>query len=559
MGITGRHPLIAFGGAVVAALWLLMASPALAQLSFSSSVFPGGDTPIGVTISDFNDDRHLDLAVANNGYPFFNSGGVVVLLGGGNGSFRLVKQFDAHTRPSALVSADFDADTHPDVAVANQGSDDVSLLRGVGDGTFGAPNNVAVGGGPAGIVAAFLNSDRHPDLAVANSGASSNNVSILLGTGDGSFSPATNIPVGTTPDALAAGDFNDDTNLDLVVANALGGGSGSVLLGRGDGSFRDAMTFPTGRGPESVAVGDFDGDTIPDLAFAISDPGLGGTLAVLLGAGDGSFGKPTKFQVGSSAATGVAAADFNADSVTDLVTTVPTLTGQEVNVLLGVGNGTFGSPLRFAANGSDSVSVGNFDANPRPDLVTTEIGAGLVAVLLSNPPAPSPAPTLSVAPGGSCQPGRRQATLGLRVADASASAGRLALSVASSNHALVPTRKIRVAGRGARRTLTAKAVSGRRGLARVRIRVSDGRSTRSLAVRVHVGGRRADRFSGGPGTDVMLAQAGADMLAGRGGNDLLCGGKGADRISGGAGADLVCAGRGADLAAGGRGRDRGCR
>jgi RTX calcium-binding nonapeptide repeat (4 copies) len=224
-----------------------------------------------------------------------------------------------------------------------------------------------------------------------------------------------------------------------------------------------------------------------------------------------------------------------------------------------VGNGTFGSPLRFAANGSDSVSVGNFDANPRPDLVTTEIGAGLVAVLLSNPPAPSPAPTLSVAAGGSCQPGGRQATLGLRVADAGASAGRLALSVASSNHALVPTRKIRVAGRGARRTLTAKAVSGRRGLARVRIRVSDGRSTRSLAVRVHVGGRRADRFSGGPGTDVMLAQAGADMLAGRGGNDLLCGGKGADRISGGAGADLVCAGRGADLAAGGRGRDRGCR
>jgi hypothetical protein len=558
MDITGRHPLIAFGGAVAAALWLLMASPALAQLSFSSSVFPGGDTPIGVAISDVNDDGHLDLAVANNGYPFFNPGGVVVLLGTGSGSFRLVKQFDAHTRPSALASADFDADTHPDVAVVNQGSDDVSLLRGAGDGTFGAPNSIAVGGGPAGIVAAFLNSDRHPDLAVTNSGAASNSVSILLGDGAGGFSPATNIPVGATPVAVAAGDFNDDTNLDLVVANGLGG-SGSVLLGRGDGSFRDPKTFPTGRGPESVAVGDFDGDTIPDLAFAIADSQFGGTLAILLGAGDGSFSSPTKFQVGSTAATSVAVADFNADSVTDLVTTVPTLAGQEVNVLLGVGNGTFGSPLRFAANGSDSVSVGNFDANPRPDLVTTEIGAGLVAVLLNNPPAPSPAPTLSVAPGGSCQPGSRQATLGLRVADAGAPAGRLALSVASSNHALVPTRKIKVAGRGARRTLTAKAVAGRRGLALVRVRVSDGRSTRSLAVRVHMGGRRADRFSGGPGTDVMLAQAGADMLAGRGGNDLLCGGKGADRISGGAGADLVCPGRGADLAAGGRGRDRGCR
>jgi FG-GAP-like repeat/RTX calcium-binding nonapeptide repeat (4 copies) len=558
MSITGRH-LITFVGAIVAALWLVMASPALAQLSFSSSVFPGGDTPIGVAISDFNDDRHLDLAVANNGYPFFNAGGVVVLLGDGNGSFRLVKQFDAHTRPSALASADFDADAHPDVAVANQGSDDVSLLRGAGDGTFGAPNNFTVGGGPAGIVAAFLNSDQHPDLAVANSGAASNDVSILLGTGNGSFNPAASIPVGTTPDAVAAGDFNDDANLDLVVANALGGGSGSVLLGRGDGSFRDPKTFPTGRGPESVAVGDFDGDTIPDLAFAISDPGLGGTLAVLLGAGDGSFGKPAKFQVGSSAATSVAVADFNADSVTDLTTTVPTLTGQEVNVLLGVGNGTFRSPLRFAANGSDSVSVGNFDANPRPDLVTTEIGAGLVAVLLNNPPPPSPAPTLSVAVDGSCRPGGQQATLGLRLADAGAPAGRLALSVASSNPALVPTRKIRLRGRGARRTLTANAVAGRRGSAMLRVRVSDGRSTRALRVRVRVGGRGVDRFSGGPGTDLMLARGGEDTLAGRGGNDLLCGGGGADRMSGGPGADVICGGTGADRAAGGRGRDRGCR
>jgi hypothetical protein len=44
------------------------------------------------------------------------------------------------------------------------------------------------------------------DLAVANFG--SNNVSILLGTGTGSFGTATNFAVGSFPVSVAVGDFN---------------------------------------------------------------------------------------------------------------------------------------------------------------------------------------------------------------------------------------------------------------------------------------------------------------------------------------------------------------
>ena len=77
-----------------------------------------------------------------------------------------------------------------------------------------------------------FNGDGKLDLAVAN--ADSNNVSILLGTGTGSFGAATNFGVGTGPRSVAVGDFTGDGTLDLAVAN-LGSNNVSILLnGCGD-------------------------------------------------------------------------------------------------------------------------------------------------------------------------------------------------------------------------------------------------------------------------------------------------------------------------------------
>jgi hypothetical protein len=55
----------------------------------------------------------------------------------------------------------------------------------------------------------------------------------------------------------------------------------------------------------------------------------------------------------------VAVADFNADAVTDLATTVTTDVGSEVKVLLGAGNGAFKTAISFAADSADSVLVGS--------------------------------------------------------------------------------------------------------------------------------------------------------------------------------------------------------
>ena len=108
--------------------------------------------------------------------------------------------------------------------------------------SFRAPK-FGVGIGPLSVAVGDLNDDGKLDLAVANGG--SNTVSVLLGTGTGSFGAATNFGVGTGPEFVAVGDFNGDGTLDLAVANAISDNV-SILLGTGTGTFGAARNFGAG-------------------------------------------------------------------------------------------------------------------------------------------------------------------------------------------------------------------------------------------------------------------------------------------------------------------------
>src|SRR5262245_57236370 len=72
---------------------------------------------------------------------------------------------------------------------------------------------------------------------------------------------------GGFPAYVAVGEFNGDGFLDLTTANPFSDDV-SVLLGNGDGTFQAAHTFPAGSRPQSVAVGEFNGDGRLDLAVA---------------------------------------------------------------------------------------------------------------------------------------------------------------------------------------------------------------------------------------------------------------------------------------------------
>jgi hypothetical protein len=185
--------------------------------TFVDGNVPVGSGPVSVAPGDVNGDGVPDLAVANQ-----ESNTVTLLLGQGDGSFHLGRHFLVGRSPSAVAMADVNGDSVPDLAVANQESTSVSLRLGRGDGTFQALPPVSVGGRPDALALGDVNGDGVVDVAVALSsltGPSPTGVVILLGAGDGTFQVLPPVAVGSGPAAVAVGDVNGDGRVDLAVAN----------------------------------------------------------------------------------------------------------------------------------------------------------------------------------------------------------------------------------------------------------------------------------------------------------------------------------------------------
>jgi hypothetical protein len=288
-------------------------------------------------------------------------------------AFSAATNFTVGTSPISVTVGDFNGDGKSDLAVANYNSNNVSVLLGTGTGSFGAATNFTVGTGPISVTVGDFNGDGKSDLAVAN--RYSNNVSVLLGTGTGSFGTATNFSVGINPRSVTVGDFNGDGKSDLAVANR-NSNNVSVLLGTGTGSFGPATNFTVGSYPWSVTVGDFNGDGKSDLAVANVNSS---TVSVLLGTGTGSFGAATNFTVGSSPYS-VAVGDFNGDGKSDLATAN---FNSNVSVLLGTGTGSFGAATNFTVGTAPrSVTVGDFNGDGKSDLAVANANSSNVSVLL---------------------------------------------------------------------------------------------------------------------------------------------------------------------------------
>ncbi len=288
--------------------------------------------------------------------------------------------FDA---PNDLRVADLDEDGRLDAVVA-YGTDAV-VLRGQAGGTFGAPLNLGLGTGGRDVAIEDFDADGILDLAITTT----NGVSIVLGGGsdltwDGTFSAPVNVPTQAGPRGIAAADFNEDGVLDLAVVNGVSN-TISILLGggvngSGDGTFTLAANYAVGTNPQKVIVGDWNEDGIWDLACTNNVTGAG-TVTTLFGqgaggVGSGAFGLLTTVATGSNP-IGIASGDFNADGISDLaVACANTASGVVVHYgtgSLGVGNGGFTTPFAFpfAGIGRD-VEVADVTGDGRPDLIVSD-------------------------------------------------------------------------------------------------------------------------------------------------------------------------------------------
>jgi hypothetical protein len=247
--------------------------------------FGAGDAPRSLISADFNADGNTDLANVN-----LVSNDVSVLLGNGDGTFQTAQRFRAMLRPESVTSADFNADGNTDLAVVSPSSRETWVFLGQGDGTFQTARIVTALNvlGARSVTTADLNADGNTDLVGA--AMSTGSVYRWLGNGDGTFRAYRTFPTGGSDDAplsVTSADLNADGNTDLVSANN-NSDDVSVLLGNGDGTLQTARKFDVLLGedparPQTVTSADFNGDGMPDLATANN---LANNVSVLMNTPD---------------------------------------------------------------------------------------------------------------------------------------------------------------------------------------------------------------------------------------------------------------------------------
>jgi hypothetical protein len=303
---------------------------------------------------------------------------VQVLLSNGDDTFKQATNspIAVGQEPSSLVLGDFNGDGNQDFAVTNFTDNTFSLFLGNGDGTFkqatGSPFAFPTGAtGPIAMTAADFNSDGNLDLAIVSQ--TTNNVTILLGNGNATFSLATGSPfaVGQFPVAIATGDVNNDSHADLAIVNQTDN-SVSVLLGNGDGTFTAALNSPlgTGQGPTAVTITDFNADGNPDIA--VTDPATD-SVSVFLGLGQGLFAPAFELPVGTSP-TAILAASLSGASLPDVaITDNPAGVAGQVTVIL--------SPASLFSN----VAGGGVAQQPYPGAQYEDLGVKIKATPTLHP------------------------------------------------------------------------------------------------------------------------------------------------------------------------------
>ena len=320
----------------------------------------GLGAPRALAAADFDKDGRLDLLVAES-----TGSRVARFLGNGDLTFGASLTAPAGTLPTHLAEGDFNGDGNPDVAAVNNLSLDVTVVPGSGTGGFLPSQTFLVGSGPFAAAALDYNRDGHLDLAVTNAGG--NNVSLLAGNGDATFTAASALFTAAFPDnnlrKTVVADFDRDGFLDFVVTDQV---ADHLVFqkGQGGGTFVAQPPSPGFTSPNPIAAGDFDADGSLDVV-------VGEAGGVRFGRGTGIAFTAGDLLATPSTPTAIAPGDFNRDGNLD----VAVANGTQVRVAFGNGSGSFSLPADHElSDPAEAVTVVDFDRDGIPDLVVAKNG-----------------------------------------------------------------------------------------------------------------------------------------------------------------------------------------
>ncbi|MFQ5588168.1 MAG: FG-GAP repeat domain-containing protein [Nitrospiria bacterium] len=296
--------------------------------------------------------------------------------------------------PALTKNQDDDADGHNNLSEIQFGTHPKDFASKPAAPAFSPLASFAVGSDPRAVAVARLNTDPVPDIVTAN--WADDTVTVRLGNSDGTLQAATTYqtgPVGggpLNPLDLVLKDMDGDGARDIVVANSAeesgGAGSVAVLLGNGNGTFQTAKTTAVGNRPVALVLDDLNKDGFQD---AVTGDFISENISILPGKGDGTFQTPVAPGSGLVGdVTALAVGDINSDTHLDIAASV--LTSASVVIFLGDGAGGFQNPLTTPVGRIISLSLADLNGDPFLDLAATlapdpsDPDPALIAVLIGN-------------------------------------------------------------------------------------------------------------------------------------------------------------------------------
>ncbi len=229
--------------------------------------------PTGLSLGDMDKDGFLDAIVS---VEVANT--VAVLLNNKTGVLARSGEYSVGMTPQAVVASDLTGDMIPDAISANAGGNNASYLVGAAAGAFGTATTLTPGGtvqGPAALAMADINKDGKPDIVMANQ--MTNNITVFLWNDTTkTFDFKANYATGanTNPRGIVLGDFAGDGNVDVAVSLSVTMPQLAVLTGDGTGAFGGPTNYTAGKAasdaPLGMASADFDFDGVPDIVTTLS-------------------------------------------------------------------------------------------------------------------------------------------------------------------------------------------------------------------------------------------------------------------------------------------------